>query len=104
MPSFFTPGYNIKAKQPNLQNIPQRSSPPPPHPRTLRHFTLPYESLQFNSTAKVAWEQLIWERGGGSVGAETRATGSTTSLPPAHPHQPRAAELPGTTDTPLHQR
>lgn len=24
-----------------------------------QHFTLPYESLQFNSTAEVVWEQLI---------------------------------------------
>lgn len=66
---FFFPSTssNIKTKQVNLQAIQEeqdvhrRSSSPPPHPHTIRHFTLPYESLQFNSTAKVVWEQLIWE-------------------------------------------
>lgn len=61
LPPIFPSSSNIKAKQLNLQAIPRKSSPPPPHPRTIRQFTLPYESLQFNSTAKVVWEQLIWE-------------------------------------------
>lgn len=50
---YFSPcNLHTKAKAMDVKDIPQRPYQPPPHPHTIRHFTFPYESLQFSLTAQ----------------------------------------------------